>query len=130
MENERLVRSLKNRIIKFANDYNMRVSFVKPYSEYQLLVFYFKYEDEEHTIRATPYCIISKYSTDLRKSLYDTFELVLKNNPILKQNRETLDAKRELIDITFNRNDIAKLIIGDELKIHNTKREIVIRMEE
>ena len=130
MENERLVRSLKNRIIKFANDYNMRVSFVKPYSEYQLLVFYFKYEDEEHTIRATPYSIISKYSTDLRKSLYDTFELVLKNNPILKQNRETLDAKRELIDITFNRNDIAKLLIGDELRINNTNREIVIRMEE
>lgn len=130
MGTEGLVRSLKNRIIKFANDYNMRVSFVKPYSEYQLLVFYFKYEDEEHTIRATPYYIIPKYSTDLRKSLYDTFELVLKNNPTLKQGRHPLDAKRELIDISLNRNDIAKLLIGDELKIHNTKREIVIRMED
>lgn len=129
MENEGLVRSLKNRIIKFANDYNMRVLFIEPCIDYYLVVFRFEYDEGDNTY-STPYFIISKYSTDLRKSLYDTFELVLKNNPILKQNRETLDAKRELIDITFNRNDIAKLLIGDELKIHNTKREIVIRMEE
>lgn len=126
---ERTVRSLKNRIIEFAKDHEMRALFIEPYSDYYLVVFRFEYDEGDNTY-STPYFNISKYSTDLRKSLYDTFELVLKNNPILKQNRETLDVKRELIDITFNRNDIAKLLIGDELKIHNTKREIVIRMEE
>jgi hypothetical protein len=129
MENERLVRSLKNRIIEFAKDHDMRALFIEPYSDYYLVVFRFEYDEGDNTY-STPYCIISKYSTDLRKSLYDTFELVLKNNPILKQNRETLDVKRELIDITFNRNDIAKLLIGDELRINNANREIVIRMEE
>lgn len=126
---ERTVRSLKNRIIEFARDHDMRALFVKPYSDQQLVVFRFEYDDGYIT-HSTPYYIIPKYSTDLRKSLYDTFELVLKNNPTLKQGRHPLDAKRELIDISLNRNDIAKLLIGDELKIHNTKREIVIRMED
>lgn len=129
MENEKLIRSLKNRIIEFARDHDMRALFVKPYSDQQLVVFRFEYDDGYIT-HSTPYYIIPKYSTDLRKSLYDTFESVLKNNPTLKQGRHPLDTKRELIDISLNRNDIAKLLIGDELKIHNTKREIVIRMEE
>lgn len=126
---ERTVRSLKNRIIEFAKDHEMRALFIEPYSDYYLVVFRFEYDEGDNTY-STLYFNISKYSTDLRKSLYDTFELALKNNPTLIQGRHPLDAKRELIDITFNRNDIAKLLIGDELKIHNTNREIVIRMEE
>lgn len=130
METGRLVRSLKNRIIKFANDYNMRALFTEPCSDYYLVVFRFEYDEGDNTYQ-TPYFIISKYSTDLRKSLYDTFELVLKkNNPTLIKDGHPLDTKRELIDISLNRNDIAKLLIGDELTIHNMKREIVIRIEE
>ena len=129
METGRLVRSLKNRIIEFAKDHDMRALFIEPYSDYYLVVFRFEYDEGDNTY-STPYFNISKYSTDLRKSLYDTFELVLKNNPTLIKDEHPLDTKRELIDISFNRNDIAKLLIGDELRINNANREIIIRMEE
>lgn len=95
MENEKLIRSLKNRIIEFARDHDMRALFVKPYSDQQLVVFRFEYDEGDNTY-STPYFNISKYSTDLRKSLYDTFELALKNNPTLIQGRHPLDAKKRV----------------------------------